>query len=70
MATDAQLSTTPAPPHGQGRKEQLVSCRLVLSQRQLLRRLNEKYGEGNYEIEVRFPAKHSTVILQTAEDKS
>ncbi len=33
-------------------KQQLVSCRLINSQRRLLDYLNEKYGEGNYEVKV------------------
>jgi len=34
------------------RKQQLLSCRLVNSERRLLDLLDGKYGQGNFEIKV------------------
>lgn len=36
-------------------REQLVSCRVISSERHLLQYLDEKYGAGNYEIKVAAP---------------
>jgi hypothetical protein len=47
-------------------KQQLISCRLAISQRRLLEYLDGKYGEGNYEVVVRTHVSGCRTVVKTA----